>query len=280
MKKRILGYFIFLTAIVFFITGYTEELKEMAKVENLLNYEETKEKIRAQALSLEMIDEWKEWEKDDSFTWYDYMCTYFVTGASKQEELKKYAKVLMETNPDEYGEFIGYLTAIWKDLVYFPVPDSPIDDEVEVTYEDSWMYERTFGGARGHEGTDLMAVKNERGIYPIISVSDGVVEKIGWLPKGGYRIGIRSPNGAYFYYAHMYDYAKDFQPGDNVYAGDFLGFMGDSGYSEIEGTVGNFDVHLHLGVYVNQPDGTEMSINPYWITKYLERNKLKYGFTK
>ena len=55
-----------------------------------------------------------------------------------------------------------------------------------------------------------MAEKNERGWYSVISVSDGVVEKIGWLPQGGYRIGIRSANGVYFYYAHLAEYAKKF----------------------------------------------------------------------
>lgn len=36
--------------------------------------------------------------------------------------------------------------------------------------------------------------------------------------------------------------------GDQVQAGEMLGFMGDSGYGE-EGTTGQFPVHLHLGIY-------------------------------
>ena len=45
--------------------------------------------------------------------------------------------------------------------------------------------------------------------------------------------------------------------------------MGDSGYGE-EGTVGKFDVHLHMGIYLNDEKGEEFSINSYWIMKYLE----------
>lgn len=275
MKKRILGYFFFLMGIVFFITSYTKQLTELAKLQNLLSYEETKEKIRALKLSLEMIEQWQQWDSKD---WFDYMCTHLITGEEKKGALTKFTDVLMETNPEEYEELKGYLTAVWSDLQYFPVPHSPVREEPEVTFEDSWMYERTYGGKRGHEGTDLMGISNKRGIYPIVSISDGIVENIGWLPQGGYRIGIRSPHGAYFYYAHLYDYARKFEAGDPIKAGEFLGFMGDSGYSEIEGTVGKFDVHLHLGIYVNQPNGEEMSINPYWITKYLEQNKLNYNF--
>jgi hypothetical protein len=54
--------------------------------------------------------------------------------------------------------------------------------------------------------------------------------------------------------------------------------MGDSGYGK-EGTVGQFDVHLHLGIYVDA-DGKEMSVNPYWILKLLEKNRTIYNNCK
>ena len=99
-------------------------------------------------------------------------------------------------------------------------------------------------------------------------ITDGIVEKMGWLEQGGYRIGIRSKAGAYFYYAHLDTYAPELKIGDSVTAGQLLGFMGDSGYGS-EGTIGQFDVHLHLGIYVPS-ESCEISVNPYWILRILE----------
>lgn len=172
----------------------------------------------------------------------------------------------------EWNEYKKISQAIWDDVTYFPVPEFTNDHNLTVSYVNTWMSERSYGGTRGHEGTDIMALKNERGIYPIISMTDGVVEKMGWLDKGGYRIGIKSPGGAYFYYAHLDSYAN-LTEGDVVKAGDILGYMGDSGYGE-EGTVGQFAVHLHLGIYI-YPNSEEVSINPYWILRYIEKNKVK-----
>ena len=122
-----------------------------------------------------------------------------------------------------------------------------------------------------------MASVNERGRYPVVSMTDGVVEKIGWLKLGGYRIGIRSEHGVYFYYAHLNDYARDFTEGEEIKAGELLGFMGDSGYGP-EGTTGQFAVHLHVGIYVDDETGSEISINPYWVLKWLEQKRLYYHF--
>ena len=52
--------------------------------------------------------------------------------------------------------------------------------------------------------------------------------------------------------------------------------MGDSGYGTEEGTVGMFDVHLHVGIYIKTEKYKELSVNPYWILKYLEDRKLTY----
>lgn len=184
------------------------------------------------------------------------------------ENYLKWGNYFSKYRCPEFENLLSMYQAAWDDLVYFPT-------EAGVTYENSWMFERNYGGKRGHEGCDLMPPKNESGIYPIFSMTDGVVEKIGWLDKGGYRIGIRSPHGGYFYYAHLSDYGGGFQEGDTVHAGEVVGYMGDTGYGP-EGTRGRFDVHLHLGVYVQTPENPEVSVNPYWILKSLEGHKLKY----
>ena len=61
------------------------------------------------------------------------------------------------------------------------------------------------------------------------------------------------------YYAHLSSYGQ-VEIGDEVKAGDLLGYMGDSGYGK-EGTTGQFPVHLHVGIYL-QENGKEISINP------------------
>ena len=167
---------------------------------------------------------------------------------------------------------------IWKDLVYFPIPESTENEEALVSYENSWMFERTYGGSYGHEGTDVMAGINQSGYYPVISISDGIVENIGWLEKGGWRIGVRSLHDVYFYYAHLDSYAEEFKPGDVIRAGQLLGYMGNTGYGKTEGTSGKFDVHLHLGIYLRTEEIPELAVNPYWFLKYLENNRLRYAY--
>lgn len=161
---------------------------------------------------------------------------------------------------ESYKELYGYYNAILRDIKCFPTE--------QVTFSDTWNAQRSYGGTRRHEGTDLMPFENKRGVYPVYSMTDGIVEKIGWLDQGGYRIGVRSKEGGYFYYAHLDSYAPDMKEGASVRVGDLLGYMGDSGYGE-EGTKGEFLVHLHLGIYVEAPFG-ELSINPYWILKSFE----------
>lgn len=158
-----------------------------------------------------------------------------------------------------------------KEAVYFPV-GKDISGKESVSFEDSFGEARSFGGDRQHEGCDIMAGNNKAGYFPVVSVSDGIIENIGWLKLGGYRIGIRSSGGIYYYYAHLDSYAKGLVKGSKVLAGQFLGFMGDSGYGE-EGTRGQFPVHLHFGIYTGD---AEKGKNPYWILKRLWNKQIAF----
>lgn len=182
-----------------------------------------------------------------------------------------YSLFLPKTVREEYQE--AFATAL-ADGKYFPVPKD-LSGNAVIRYEDSWGGARSYGGKRRHEGTDLMPSVKERGYFPVVSVSDGVVEKKGWLKLGGYRLGIRAPHGAYYYYAHLERYSESIEEGSKVKAGEIIGYMGDSGYGE-PGTVGQFDVHLHFGIYLTI-DGKETSINPYFILKSLEGRKTAFG---
>ena len=168
------------------------------------------------------------------------------------------------------------------DIKYLPVPRSNKRKEW-VNYVNSWNYERTYKGNRTHEGTDVMGDINKDGIYPVVSVSDGYVSNIGWLELGGWRIGITSPSGIYYYYAHLDSYAKEYKEGDVIRAGDIIGYMGSTGYSKVEGTKNKFPVHLHFGIYITPDpdiaaDYEEIALNPYNILKINENNTLIYSY--
>ncbi len=184
-------------------------------------------------------------------------------GDRPAQDYVKWKNLMLCYNRTGYERLSGLYGAIWDDVKCFPVMADG------VVYENSWMFERNYGGKRGHEGTDLMPPENLRGHYPVVSMTDGVVEQVGWLPLGGYRIGIRSPSGGYFYYAHLDSYSRTFWVGETISAGTILGRMGDSGYGP-EGTRGKFDVHLHLGIYIRTEDTRELSVNPYWVLRYVQ----------
>ncbi len=243
---------------------FAGQLFRQGKLHNLSFGEEKTADFRSMELGEEAVAAMLELEKSGYtkgtmtavlLPWYDYRTPPEVSW--DRESFEEAYGAFQTFRKEEFRPLLLAAQAVWDDLEVFPVPSA-------VTFENSWMSERNYGGPRGHEGCDLMPKENRRDFYPVRSMTDGVVEKIGWLPKGGYRIGIRSEHGGYFYYAHFSSYAKTFKQGEAIQAGEVLGYMGDSGYGE-EGTVGKFDVHLHLGIYVTGEDGEEISINPYWI---------------
>ena len=107
-------------------------------------------------------------------------------------------------NQTGWDAYVQSCRAIWNDVKYFPIPQSLDDTEDKISYVDSWMFERNYGGKRGHEGTDIMAEKNTPGYYPVVSMTDGVVPKKGWLEKGGWRIGIHGTDGSVFLLLHIW----------------------------------------------------------------------------
>ncbi|MHC1747577.1 MAG: M23 family metallopeptidase [Cellulosilyticaceae bacterium] len=155
------------------------------------------------------------------------------------------------------------------DIKCFPIPKG-----YRYTFENSWGAPRDYNGKRVHYGIDIMEPKNKDATTKIISMTDGVVENIGWNELGGYRVGIRSEGGAYFYYAHLAKLPTHIKKGDPVRAGDYIGLMGNTGYG-IEGTSGKFPVHLHVGISVTTPENKEFWINPYYLLRYIENKRIR-----
>ncbi len=118
-----------------------------------------------------------------------------------------------------------------------------------------------------HEGNDIFA---EPGT-PIVAVTDGIVERVGWTFYSGWRVGVRDADGNYWFYAHMRRYASGIRPGVRVDAGTTLGEVGNTGYGEAPGHFDEFTYHLHIGI--QQADGTWIS--PYPLMRRLYKRAVQ-----
>lgn len=145
---------------------------------------------------------------------------------------------------------------------------SPIAAGYGYSHCDDFGVARSFGFRRRHLGNDLMGAQGT----PIVAVEGGVVEAMGWNRYGGWRIGIRSSDGKrYYYYAHLQKdkpFAPGLEEGDLVQAGDLIGFMGRTGYSDRENTNNIETVHLHFGIQLVFEESQKECNSEIWIDAY------------
>ena len=183
----------------------------------------------------------------------------------------KYGQILSCTEkykPTEYFRLRKAYQAVWFDLKYFPIADNGHSGD-KISFENTYGAPRTYGRQRIHEGCDLFGEKKQSGYYPVLSMTDGTVEKIGWLPLEVTGSVFALLTAGTFGHAHLSGYEKEFKEGDPVEAGEILGYM-EYGYGE-EGTAAMFPVHLHLGIYIETPNHKELSVNPYWVLKAISK---------
>ncbi len=94
------------------------------------------------------------------------------------------------------------------------------------------------GGARSHEGVDIMA---RRGT-PALAAEDGIVAYVGDDRLGGHVVSVEVPSrGHSLYYAHLDTQAV--HDGQLVRVGDTVGYVGNTGNARGGPT------HLHFGIY-------------------------------
>lgn len=184
----------------------------------------------------------------------------------------KYLKRYNQDVQVEVEGFYGQGIEIYKQFIY-DIKYFPIAKHKDYFFEESWKESSLFEEKRLHYGVDIVDPKNSTGKIPIISMTNGVVENVGWNDTGGYRVGIRSKGGAYFYYAHLSELPVHLKKGDTIAAGDYIGLMGNTGYG-IEGTSGKVPVHLHMGIAVKNEEGKEFWVNPYPVLQYIENNQI------
>lgn len=133
---------------------------------------------------------------------------------------------------------------------------------------DDFGVSRSFGYKRQHLGHDMMGLIGT----PVIACESGYVEALGWNRYGGWRIGIRSfDKKRYYYYAHLRQnrpYAEGLKEGDYVTAGDVIGYMGHTGYSDTENVNNIETVHLHIGLQLIFDESQKEGNNEIWVDFY------------
>ena len=145
---------------------------------------------------------------------------------------------------------------------------SPVAAGYGYSHCDDFGMSRSFGFARKHLGNDLMGGLGS----PIVAVEGGVVEAMGWNRYGGWRIGIRSYDSKrYYYYAHLqkdHPFVQGLEVGNLVQAGDLIGFMGRTGYSDKENVNNIETVHLHFGIQLIFDESQKECNSEIWISAY------------
>ena len=187
------------------------------------------------------------------------------------KDLAKYYSYYHEAFTAALGGLVGsYAIEVdgqWKPQ-YGLKAFSPIAAGYGYSHCDDFGVGRSFGFKRKHLGNDLMGA----GGTPIVAVEGGIIEVMGWNRYGGWRIGIRSfDNKRYYYYAHLqkdHPFAEGLQEGDQVQAGDLIGFMGRTGYSDKENVNNIETVHLHFGMELVFDESQKECNSEIWIDVY------------
>ena len=186
-------------------------------------------------------------------------------------ELYQYYTYYHDSFDAALGGLLGSY-AIQKDGQWKPVYGlkafSPIASGFGYSHSDDFGADRSFGFKRKHLGHDMMGSLGT----PIVAVEGGVVEALGWNRYGGWRIGIRSfDSRRYYYYAHLQKdkpFAEGLAVGDMVQAGDLIGFMGRTGYSDTENVNNIETVHLHFGMQLVFDESQKECNSEIWIDVY------------
>ncbi len=173
---------------------------------------------------------------------------------------------------EAYDAAIGFLLREGRDSggawTRIPAAYSPIAAGYGYSHCRDFGNVRSFGYRRPHLGNDLCGAVGT----PIVAVEGGTVEALGWNRYGGWRVGIRSDDGRrYWYYAHLrrgHPYAEGMAEGVHVDAGDVIGYLGCTGYSDREDTNNMSTPHLHLGLQLIFDESQKDSDNEIWIDVY------------
>lgn len=100
-------------------------------------------------------------------------------------------------------------------------------------------------GGRTHEGEDILATLGQE----VYAMADGVLTNQATVgdgtqgsPLSGNMWKLTRPDGTYYIYAHLSAFAPGLEKGQNVYRGQVIGYVGDTGNPG----PGNYHLHFEL----------------------------------
>jgi hypothetical protein len=113
-------------------------------------------------------------------------------------------------------------------------------------WTDDWLDPRSGPPPHQHKGTDVFSAFDT----PVRAPADGVVrfEDSGLGGKGAF---VTTPDGTYYYMAHLKGFAEDIRSGAVVKQGQVIGYNGDSGNAQGGAPHVHFEVHPQGGAAVN-----------------------------
>lgn len=103
------------------------------------------------------------------------------------------------------------------------------------------------GGARRHEGQDIMASRNSE----IISPTAAVVLRVGTIGGGGLTVYTANPGGETFVYMHLERVAAGVAAGTVLRAGQVIAYVGNSGNAAGTAPHLHFEIHNENGVPID-----------------------------
>lgn len=133
----------------------------------------------------------------------------------------------------------------------------PVQGVKAAALQDTFTQSRE-AGARRHDAIDILAPRGT----PVLAAAAGRIEKLFLSKPGGITIYQRlRDGGTLLYYAHLDAYAPGLAEGQEVRAGQTLGFVGSTGNANPAAP------HLHFAVLLTAPDqpwyAPSTPINPY-----------------
>ncbi|MCL1845245.1 MAG: M23 family metallopeptidase [Defluviitaleaceae bacterium] len=192
-----------------------------------------------------------------------------VYDLSRLEQLyvSDFNRLLRQYNSRSLAPYVAMFENLFDEIEAFPVPGEWLGGEV--MFGDSWGVEHNFQGKDMHRGTAVIDRANIRGRVPVVSMTRGSVREAGFDENLGYFVGVVTENDTFYLYAHLDSIAPGIFIGRDVFAGEPLGLMGNSGGGG-RGERG-FPVHLHVAI---SPDVSfarrDFWINPYPFLRHLE----------